>query len=382
MGNSRFYRSFLYLNGKTFRQALNRAFRRRLVGLSAEIAYNAMLALFPAILSILTALGLFEDSLQASVRELARQYQEVIPDIVWGLLRDFANEIAETKSKSLFSISFIGAIWVASGALTTAMNALDQIHHIPFRYRRPFWKAKLIAFLITIGTIGLLLLASFIIIVGDSLVKFSVTLMIKLPVDTTGVDLLLLLWKLLSWPISLSIIIFALIFIYQITQIRSDKINPVAKIKLILIVLGIATSLMIITTSFLIFINQIIAALKLDYSMASFLIQSWNILSLPVSLVIVSLAFAFLYRIGPSRWLEDTPIFPGAMLAAFSWAILSALFRLYVTNFAQYNKVYGAVGAVIVLMIWLQLSALVMLLGDQVNVTIGEIMKREARNQL
>jgi membrane protein len=67
---------------------------------------------------------------------------------------------------------------------------------------------------------------------------------------------------------------------------------------------------------------------------------------------------------------------PGAILAAISWAILSALFRLYVANFGNYNKVYGAVGAVIVLLLWLYMTSLVLLLGDQLNVTVGEAMRK------
>jgi membrane protein len=65
---------------------------------------------------------------------------------------------------------------------------------------------------------------------------------------------------------------------------------------------------------------------------------------------------------------------PGAISASVSWAILSALFRTYVANFGNYNKVYGAVGAVIVLMLWLWMSAAVMLIGDQLNVSVGEKM--------
>ncbi len=72
---------------------------------------------------------------------------------------------------------------------------------------------------------------------------------------------------------------------------------------------------------------------------------------------------------------------PGAILAAVFWAILSALFRLYVANFGNYNKVYGAVGAVIVLMLWLSMSAAVLLIGDQLNVTVGEDMRLKAQSQ-
>jgi membrane protein len=89
---------------------------------------------------------------------------------------------------------------------------------------------------------------------------------------------------------------------------------------------------------------------------------------------IVSIAFGLVYRIGPSRWISNKPIFPGAILAAISWATISSLFRLYVSNFGDYNRAYGAVGTVIVLLLWLYLSSLVLLIGDQLNVTVGEDM--------
>ncbi len=106
----------------------------------------------------------------------------------------------------------------------------------------------------------------------------------------------------------------------------------------------------------------------------SFKYYIWQLLRWPLALSIVALAFSFVYRYGPSVWNPGTPMMPGAVLAAVFWAILSGLFRLYVANFGNYNKVYGAVGAVIVLMLWLSMSAFVLLVGDQLNVTVGEDM--------
>jgi len=251
------------------------------------MAYNAMLALFPAILAILTAVGLFEDSLQSTVRNLANQLSEVAPDQAMELINNFANEINRTKNSGLFSVSFIAALWASSGALSAAMNALDQIHEIPPQKIRPFWKAKLISLGLTIGSISLLVIASFLVFISD--------LVVQLVVDQSGASVLLALWRLLSWPLALGI---------------------------------------------------------------------------------VATTFAFIYRFGPSRWSHGTPLMPGAILAAISWAILSGLFRLYVANFGNYNKVYGAVGAVIVLLLWLYMTSLVLLIGDQLNVTVGEAMQK------
>jgi len=287
MLSARFFRFFRYLNLVTLRKTFARAMKRRLMGLSAEMAYNAMLALFPAILAVLTAIGLFEESLQSTFRELANQLSEVAPDEALQLIRDFTKSINLTKNSGLFSLSFVVAIWAASGALSAAMNALDQIHEIPTEEARPFWKAKLISLGLTIGSILLLVIASFLVFISDWVVRMVV--------HQSGLSALLTLWRLLSWPLALAI---------------------------------------------------------------------------------VATAFGYIYRFGPSRWNQGTPIMPGAFLAAISWAILSALFRLYVANFGNYNKVYGAVGAVIVLMLWLYMTSLVLLLGDQLNVTVGEAIQQ------
>jgi membrane protein len=291
MLKTRFVQYFRYLSWATLKKTFARVGERRLLGLSSEIAYNAMLSLFPAILAILTAIGLFEESLQVTFRELAAQLSKVAPDEALVLIRNFNREVTQAKNTGLFSISFVVAIWAASGALSAAMNALDQIHKIPPEQARPFWKAKLVSLGLTIGTILLLVTASFLVFISDWLLKFFVF--------KSRLSFLLVIWQLLSWPLALGI---------------------------------------------------------------------------------VSTAFAFVYRYGPSRWNSGTPLMPGAVLAAVSWAIVSGLFRLYVSNFGNFNQAYGAVGAVIVLMLWLYMTAVVLLVGDQLNVTVGEAMRRKAQS--
>ena len=90
---------------------------------------------------------------------------------------------------------------------------------------------------------------------------------------------------------------------------------------------------------------------------------SWGVL---VVLTVVGLAV--LYRYGPSReepeWLWVTP---GAMLATLLWVVGSVGFAFYVGNFANYNETFGTLGGVIVLLMWLWLSAYVVLLGAEVD---------------
>ncbi|MGB2926802.1 MAG: YihY/virulence factor BrkB family protein [Limnothrix sp.] len=374
----RFFRFFLYLNFKTIVRTIRQALQRRLMGLSAEIAYNVMLSLFPIIIMMLTALGIFTERLDETVLQLANYYREVMPISVWKLLQDFAGEISKGPSKGLFSVSFIATIWVSSGALSAAMNALDLIHEIPQQQRRPFWKAKLISIFITVGAIALLIFASFLVLVGDSVVRVGLDLVVRLPVDTTGVSILVTLWRFLSFPLALGFGAGVIAILLNIITSPPDRRHPWRKLKKVSLGLAIATLSFIAICFVILFIQNLIVNREIDYDLANVIVTLWRFLSLPVALMIVSIAFAFIYSMGSSRMTQGMPVLPGAVMGAVSWAVISSLFRLYVANFGQYNRVYGAVGTAIILMLWLQLSALVMLLGDQFNVVVGEEMLRNA----
>jgi membrane protein len=294
MLKSRFLKFFRHLNWRILKQTFARTMERRLLGLASEIAFNAMLSLFPAILAFLTAIGLFAESLRDTFIQLALKLSQVVPQDVWVLINDFATqEITESKNSGLFSFSFFIAIWTASGAVSTAMNTFDQIEQIPPEEKRPFWKAKLVSLGLTVGTILLLMLASFLVFISDLLLGILVR-------GTIYLGFLLPLWEFLRWPLALGI---------------------------------------------------------------------------------VAVTFSFIYRYGPSVWKPNTPLIPGAVLAAIFWALVSAAFRLYVTNFGNYNKVYGTVGTFIVLMLWLWISAFVVLVGNQLNATVGESIRARKENQ-
>ena len=63
---------------------------------------------------------------------------------------------------------------------------------------------------------------------------------------------------------------------------------------------------------------------------------------------------------------------PGALLALVAWMLLSIGFSFYVENFANYSVIYGTLGAVIVLLVWLFLSAATLIMGAEVNGMIRE----------
>ena len=92
-------------------------------------------------------------------------------------------------------------------------------------------------------------------------------------------------------------------------------------------------------------------------------ISRWSVtaLTLLVGLGIV-------YRYGPNRKAAKVPwLSPGALVALVIWAAASWAFSLYLSNFGRYNEVYGSLGAVVALLMWLYLSAYVTLLGATLN---------------
>ena len=85
-------------------------------------------------------------------------------------------------------------------------------------------------------------------------------------------------------------------------------------------------------------------------------------------------ALAVIYRFGPNNRGERLQwITPGAVFAVVLWAIASYGFSLYLTNFANYNQVYGSIGAAIILLIWLYISAFLVLLGAVVNLQLSAL---------
>lgn len=88
----------------------------------------------------------------------------------------------------------------------------------------------------------------------------------------------------------------------------------------------------------------------------------------PVLLLVIGFALAVIYRYGPSRsepkWRWITW---GSAFGALGWIAVSILFSFYTTHFADYNKTYGSLGAIIAFMFWLWLATTVILLGAEID---------------
>lgn len=100
-----------------------------------------------------------------------------------------------------------------------------------------------------------------------------------------------------------------------------------------------------------------------------------GLLRWPILFAVLLGAIAALYRWGPARPQRRaaglSPVLPGALLAGVMLVAASMLFSWYAANFANYNRTYGALGAVIALMMWLWLSGCILLAGAELNAVMG-----------
>jgi membrane protein len=93
----------------------------------------------------------------------------------------------------------------------------------------------------------------------------------------------------------------------------------------------------------------------------------WIVLQYPIAIsLLVGLAWCIYYFL-PNVRQERKHVLTGAIVATVLWILVTLVFRFYVQNFGDYNKTYGTIGGVIVLLTWMYLSMMVILVGGELN---------------
>jgi membrane protein len=243
--------------------------------LAAGVAFYAMLALFPTIISLVTIYALVADPSQ--VTEQLEPVTSVLPQEAGDLLTGQLESAAGASDGGLtlgLVISLLAALWAASGGVSALMTGINAVYDE--QEKRNFVKLKAIALGLTVGAIVIAGLAIGLVAVFPAIVGL-------LNLGSAGrVGAEVLRWVLLA--------------------------------------------------------------------------------------VVVSLGLAVFYRVAPSRaaprwrWVSW-----GAAVALVIWILGSIGFSVYVRYFGSYNKTYGTLAAVVILMLWLYLSAYVVLLGAEID---------------
>ena len=100
--------------------------------------------------------------------------------------------------------------------------------------------------------------------------------------------------------------------------------------------------------------------------------------------VMIAFIFAFLMlfnRIVPNLHLKFREVWPGALFSLVAWILVSWAFSFYVDNMARYSVLYGSLGTIIVLMLWLYIVSMLLLMGPQLNHTLVVMRLYRLENQ-
>ena len=243
------------------------------MGLSQQVAYSSLLAFFPATAFLIGALGLFHlfDDVKTLLDPIA---PAGVINFITGLQRDSPGG----TSAAAFVIGFFGAVWAASGAMTSVIKAVNRAYERP--ETRPLWKVRGIGILL-VGTSGL---------------------------TTAGIFLLIVVGGALG--------------------------DAIAK----------------------------------KAGLGSAFEWVWGLARWPVAFCAILLFFGLVYYLAPNNEQRSWKwITAGSVIGGLLWLLLSGLFALYVTYAGNYTRTYGTIASGVILLLWLNYSALALLFGAELN---------------
>jgi len=143
-------------------------------------------------------------------------------------------------------------------------------------------------------------------------------------------------------------------------------------------------TILLISTIILTLVLTTVGNHLLHYAVANlnlpvFAAELWTRLRFPIVGTAGYFALFFLYALAQDSRQPLRNIWPGTLAALAAWLGLSWLYALYVDHIAHYSVFYGSIGAVIVLLVWLNLSAVVLIMGAEFNGTLISLRKDSCR---
>jgi len=152
--------------------------------------------------------------------------------------------------------------------------------------------------------------------------------------------------------------------IYEVEEGRSIvKLRPLQMLVTLVLILLVAVVLVALVVT-----GPVAKAVGDAIGVGSVAVTVWDIAKWPVLLAVVVAIIALLYYASPNAKLGGfKSILPGSALAVVVWLVASAGFAFYVANFGSYNKTYGALGGVVIFLVWLWITNVAILLGAELN---------------
>jgi membrane protein len=162
-----------------------------------------------------------------------------------------------------------------------------------------------------------------------------------------------------------------------------QETRPFWKVRGIAILMTLGLSVLILAGVLLLVLGpQIGTTIANVFGLDDLFLLVWDIARWPVALLFMVLTVALLYYLAPDvdqpfRWIT-----PGGLIGVLLWVLASVAFNFYVSNFGSYNKTYGSIGAVIVLLLYLYISSLTILFGATLNATLVRMKEEISGEQI
>jgi membrane protein len=143
------------------------------------------------------------------------------------------------------------------------------------------------------------------------------------------------------------------------------------------ILMGLGVTLLVGALAFATFGPEIGGYVRRLTGLPGVFLVFWGALSWALAFLAVTLALAILYYLAPNAELPFKWITPGGFAATVLMLAASVALNLYVSNIARYDQVYGQLGAVVVLMLWLYVTGLTVLIGVEMNAVLARIAEEK-----
>ncbi len=161
---------------------------------------------------------------------------------------------------------------------------------------------------------------------------------------------------------------------YRVKQVRvfpKHQIMVLLYTLSLMIVVTVALALLTVGRSVLTYLSRFVP-------IAENFIAIWNFVRFFILAVMLFFALAILYCAVPQRHYKLRQVLPGTLAALTAWLVFSIGFAYYVENMANYSVIYGSIGAIIVLLLWLYFSAFTLIMGAEINQLIHEKKEKQA----
>ena len=138
----------------------------------------------------------------------------------------------------------------------------------------------------------------------------------------------------------------------------------------VLLIAAIALTLVLMTVG-----ERILLYAVEQFRLPVLIANLWVQLRFPAIAVVGYFAVFFLYALAQDNHQPWKNLWPGTLTALVGWVILNWAYAFYVNNIAHYSALYGSIGTIIVLLVWLNFSAIVLIMGAEMNGTLISLRK-------